>query len=169
MAEQESDDKSPQRAGGKENGHAAIDNLRRQREQLVGQLLVPGNVIGLASAYLLLVTAVIGFGVLAFYTGHKIAQEICFWISIPLLAAIPVVFIWYLLPTRREKIKREAPTGMRERLIRFANSPMGRFFERHERLINFGIYGLDIFNIAKILQMPFTSFHNIPAFHSQQS
>jgi hypothetical protein len=127
MESQQGDDKAEQKSGSEEHKGETPQLRKFQRDKLLGTLLAPSNLLGVIQTYLLFVTAVVGFGVLAFYTGHKITQEVAFYASIPLFLAIPTAVFWFLRPkylnttTDKTKLKGQRP------LSRVANSTFGKF------------------------------------------
>lgn len=155
MAEHEGDDKTQQNPGSKGQEQQVAQLLGRQR-QLLRNLLPPNEwlvITGIFSAYLLLVGTIIAFGVLASYAGHKLTQEICFWIAGVLLLAIPIFVICYLRATPQAKPKPEVAAGKKLLLERFAESSFGRFLSRHSRAITFLSQALAITQTAEAIRL----------------
>jgi hypothetical protein len=122
MAEQERNDKAEQQASDKGNTQETdqISKIKRQ-------LLTPPIAMELMGAYAIVVGTIIAFGALAFYTGHRITQEIIFFTCIPLILAIPAGIVWYLRSTffPKKTAPNVTPESQR-RLDRFKQSLFGK-------------------------------------------
>lgn len=94
------------------------------------------SLLALFSGYLLLVGTVIGGGVFAFYTQHRKITEWLFYISLVLLALIPLLLIGYLIVAAYQPLRRLAK---RVFLSRFMKSIV-RFLARH--VIKFSYLGI---------------------------
>jgi hypothetical protein len=134
MVEPEREDKAEQAAGNEENKQEPAQLLKLQRKELLAQLVAPSNMLGLLSLYLIFVGAVVAFGVFAFYTGHKITQEIIFVICIILFLTLPIGALWYLRPIFTTKIElrkwlnRINQSSVSKALARLGNNRLFRLF-----------------------------------------
>src|ERR1700722_5991673 len=99
MEGQESKDKSEQTASDKAIEHQAerLADIERPSSKAT-----KSKTFAVFNAYLILLGTIIGFGVLAFYPGHKLTADIIFYLSILLLGLIPVAIVIYLLPIIRK-------------------------------------------------------------------
>jgi MFS family permease len=136
MERQEGKDESEQTASDKAFEHQAerLADIERPSNQPP-----KSKVFAVFNAYLILVGTIIGFGVLAFYTGHKLTADIIFYLSIPLLALIPVALLIYLLPMIRERA--------RFGLDRFENSRFLAFGIRHFARFAYIQYALSLYQV----------------------
>lgn len=147
MPDQESDNKPQQTPSHETNEQETAKLLRRNRQEHNKKLGANrSNLLGVFSAYILVVGTVVGFGVLAYYTGHKITQEIIFYVSIPLLLAIPIALICYWLASvfksQRTKIL----------LDRLADSAFVKFLARHMEVFAWVQYAVSAWQIEEAIR-----------------
>jgi hypothetical protein len=137
MEGQERNDKPEQTASDKAIEHQAerLADIERPSDKPT-----KSRVFAVFNAYLILVGTIIGFGVLAFYTGHKLTADIVFYLSIPLLGLIPVALVVYLLPM----IRKQVTAG----LDRLAESRFTAFLDRHLKQIAYAQYVLCLYQVA---------------------
>jgi hypothetical protein len=130
MVEPERDDKAEQAARNEENEQEAEQRLIK-RQEVLNQILAPNNVLGLLNLYVVFLGVVVAFGLLAFYTGHKVAQEITFVACIVLFLVLPISAIWYLHPifTKNGKrlLDRITQSSISKYLARLGNNRILRF------------------------------------------
>ncbi|MBZ5507505.1 MAG: ABC transporter permease [Acidobacteriia bacterium] len=141
MPDQESDNKPQQKPSHKGNQQEATKQQIRDEQELTRTSL-----LGIFSAYVLIVGTVVGFGVLAYYTGHKITQEIIFYISIPLLLAIPIALICYWLASVFKS------TRTKILLDRLAESAFVAFLARHREVFGWFQYALSAWEIGDAIR-----------------
>src|SRR6478609_492130 len=142
MPDQESDNKPQQTPSRKGNKQKAAKLQSRDRQHDISRI----NLLGVFSAYVLIVGTVVGFGVLAYYTGHKITQEIIFYISIPLLLAIPIALICYWLAS----VFKSPRTKML--LDRFVESAFVEFLARRIEVFAWFQYALSAWQIEEAIR-----------------
>jgi hypothetical protein len=142
MERQESKDKSEQ---------AASDKAVEQQAERLADIERPSHkppkskVFPIFNAYVILVGTVIGFGVLAFYTGHKFTADVIFYLSIPLLALIPLALVIYLLPMIREQL-----TAITDRI---ADSRLFAFTMRHIAKVAYTAYAVSLYQVVEGIRM----------------
>jgi hypothetical protein len=100
--------------------------------------------------YLLFLTVLAAFGVLAYYAGHITTLQIVFLISIPLLLVAPVSAIWYSWAIFRKNVTEKAAPSERSLLIRIVRSPVGRVLTRivNNPIVKLLEYSLSIFMVG---------------------
>jgi hypothetical protein len=148
MPDQESDNKPRQTLSRKGNKQKATKLQSRDGQELDTELSPSRvNLLGVFSAYVLVVGTVVGFGVLAYYTGHKITQDIIFYTSIPLLSAIPIALICYWLAS----VFKNPRTKML--IDRFAKSAFVEFLARHMEVFAWFQYALSAWQIEEAIRL----------------
>ena len=156
MPDPERDDEAEQAPRNEEKGqeHQKFPALHRHNE-----IRVPNSFIGIVSAYVGFVGIVIGFGVLAFYTGHKITQDITFFICIilllPLFLLIPFSIFWYLRPIFKKNRQQNVTPEKQSLVDRFSRTFVGKFLfwlsnNRIGRILSVALY---VYNIAQAILM----------------
>jgi hypothetical protein len=140
MVEPERDDKAEQAARNEENKQETAQLLKLQRQKLLTPLLAPSNVLGLLSLYVGFVGTVVAFGVLAFYTGHKITQEIVFFTCVIFFLILPIGAIWYLRPifTKKDALGKRLLDKLKQSSISRSLARLGN--DRRVRLFNLAFY-----------------------------
>src|SRR6266481_1272079 len=148
MPDQESDNESQETPRNETKKHKATELLRREQQELDRQ---SGgnriNLLGIFTPYVALVATVVGFGVLSHHAGHKITEEIIFYISIQVFRAIPIALIWYWLAIVF-KSKR-----MKLLLDRLAESPLIEFLARHIGVFAWFMYALSAWQIEEAIRL----------------
>jgi Flp pilus assembly protein TadB len=122
------DNAAKQEPTGEEYKQEAQQLFRLQRQHLLA--FDPSLLIGISNVYLLFVTAVVAFGVLAYYSGHLTILKAVFVVSGLLLLVLPVSAAWYLWPSFKKTPKNKTETSKEALLVRIARSPAGRFLTR---------------------------------------
>jgi ABC-type multidrug transport system fused ATPase/permease subunit len=118
-------DKAEQEARSEEDKQKTEQLLEGQRKS---EPITAKLVLGILNVYLLFVTALVAFGVLAYYGGHLTILKAVFVASGLLLLVLPIVAFWYLwVRYRRPATKKPDSKGL---LIRLLQSRIGRFFTR---------------------------------------
>mgnify|MGYP001358457868 CR=1 FL=1 len=148
MGEPEADNKAEQAASEIANKQETEQLLTLRRKEVLAKILAPSNMLGLLSLYFLLVGTIVAFGVLAFYTGHKITQEIVFFISAALFLIPPVGALWYMHPffikkdAIRKLVNRITQSPLSWTLARLGNNRSFRLFTlaMYALVIAFAIY-----------------------------
>jgi hypothetical protein len=149
MGEPEGDEKTEQAAREIANKQENEELLALKRKEVLAKLLAPNNLLGLLSLYFLFVGAVVAFGVLAFYTGHKTTQEIIFFISAALFLVPPIGALWFLFPLF---IKKATLGKLMDRIIRSPlSTSLARLTTNH--IFRLGILALYAFNIVNAIYL----------------
>ena len=122
MVEQKHDNATEEKARAQENKQKAEHLVKLQRHGILG----PSLFTGLLNVYLLFLAAILGFGTIAFYSGHLITLNIVFFICIPLLLIVPIGAIWYLRILFPRKPPENGAPGKKSLLDRIVQSSIGR-------------------------------------------
>jgi len=151
MADQEPDNAAEQQARAEENKQEAEQLIKRYRQEI----LAPSNMLGILTAYLLFITALLAFGAIAFYSGHLITLKIVFLICIPLLLIPLGGVIWYLRTLFPKKSKGKVTPGKQSPLERFMQSSAGMFVARLARSPSFKLFNcaLCIYGIVEAIRL----------------
>ena len=119
------DDAAEQKAGSIEYQEKAEQFLKLHRQNKVLSFDTT-LLIGLPTVYLLLVTALAGIGVLAFYRHHDTTSDIFLFVSVVLVLLIPISIIWYLVSNFKKKPKADV-SRQQGLLAKITRSSVGRF------------------------------------------
>jgi len=137
---------------------ARQDKYKEEAEQLFelhrqNKLLSPSVFLGILNAYLLFVTAVAAFGVVAFYSNHIATLESVFVTCIILLLAAPISAVWYLFGFRTNPIESEVPK-YKSLLDKLTQSSVGTFLARlgQNRFARIVLYSLLVLNIEEAIR-----------------
>jgi uncharacterized membrane protein len=128
--EQSSDDNTEQKTSAEENKQETeqLSKLKRQHDWAAPSLL------GCCSLYIAFAAAVVSFGVLAHHGNHETALQIAFFISIPLLAAVPIgVCAWLWVLSKQMRLAGKILSSPRFQAVSHLSD------KRAFRLVNFGV------------------------------
>jgi hypothetical protein len=145
------ENKEPSREGAAKQ-KARDEEYQEEAEQLLKlerKIVAPNLFLGIMSVYLLFLTVLAAFGVLAYYSGHITTLQIVFLISIPLLLVAPISAIWYSWAIFRKKPTEKAASTKQNLLIRMTRSPIGTVLTRivDNPIVTFFQYSLSIFMV----------------------
>jgi hypothetical protein len=147
MEEPKRDDAAEQKARNEENKQEAKQLLESHRQD---ELLAPGMFLRILEVYLLFVAAVVGIGVLAFYSHHDTTSAIFFIASVLLVLIAPVAVIWYLLVRFKKNVA-----------IRISQSSIGAAVLRSVRnrklthvIFLFGLVASSLMIVFAIIRFP---------------
>jgi hypothetical protein len=125
------DDKAEQETTSEHYEQEAKQLLKLHRPD---KLLTATLFFEVMGGYLLYLTTLIAFGVLAYYSGHFTILEVAFVVCGLLIIAVPVGVIWYLLANYSKKPSETDVSTEKTSMGKFARSPLGRFLLRFGRL-----------------------------------
>lgn len=138
MPEQERDEAAELKARAEGSKQEAETLLKRYRHEL----LVPSNMLGILTVYLLFIATVVGFGTIAFYSGHLITLKIIFFICIPLLLVVPIGTAWYLRILLPRKPTERGARSKQKLLDRITQSFISKSLVQLGNNRNFRLYTL---------------------------